>query len=158
MANFNATKGSASANSYVTTSEADDFFEYAYGSEDWFDISDDDKEKLLVSATRMIDQLKPKYSKAEDSQSLIFPCESNDEDLGDGYDQAKQACIIQALYLYRNNDAIQEAKVGALSGVKSESLGKVSKSVTGFNSVFSIDPAAQQLIAPYVDRSLKVTR
>jgi hypothetical protein len=158
MANFDATKSSSTANSYATTSEADDFFEFQYGAEEWSDISDDDKERLLATATAMIDRLKPKYEKLDDSQSLNFPMENTDDSDEDGFDEAKKACIIQALYLYKNNDAIAEAKQAALQGLKSESLGKVSRATSGLNPFYTFDPAALQNLKGFVDLSLKVSR
>lgn len=157
MANYDAIKSGTSANSYATIEEADDFYELQYGSDEWFDVSDDDKEKLLVTATTMIDGLKPRYDKLDDTQALNFPMSTGDSD-DDGYAEAKQATITQALYIYKNFDAIQEARQSALTGTKSESLGKVSRQMTGYNSTYSFDAMALQRLAPYTIQQLSVSR
>ena len=118
----------------------------------------------------MIDDLRPIYKKLDDDQSLLFPCDNSyclePDSLGsyvsiddsDGHDEAKKACIIQALHLYRNHDAINEAKQSALMGTKSESLGKVSRTMSGLNPLYSFDASALRALKEFVDLRLKTRR
>jgi hypothetical protein len=163
MAVFDATKGGINATSYATVDEADEYFEFEYGAE-WANIDDDDKEKLLVKATRMIDQFKCLYDKSSLTQALKFPCEtagyydSDGNALSDGFAQAKQACIHQAHHLYRLNDTILEARDGMMQGAKSESIGPVSKSMTGHNPFIKYAPGFLGLLADFVDMDVRTYR
>ena len=147
MADFKATKSSPTANSYATIDEADDFFELEYGADEWINLTDDTKEKLLTTATRMIDQLSPVYSKADDTQALNFPADNTD----DGFTQAKQACIMQAFYLFQNADEIQEAQANRIQGLITESIGPVSRQISGFNSFGKYAPGVLGLLKNHID-------
>lgn len=48
--------GSSTANSYATVAEADAYFESAYGRTLWLSIDEEDKGRLLISASRYLDQ------------------------------------------------------------------------------------------------------
>jgi len=172
MANFNATKGSPTANSYATVDEADEYLENEYGADEWAPLNTSDsrvseamhpissglpdevKEKLLVTATRMIERLKPKYKKFDKSQSLNFPMSVSP----DGFDIAKEATIIQAMHLYRNHEQIQEALSGTLHGLKKESLGKTSKEVTAYNPMGKYAPGVLRMLSNYVEIAVRCTR
>ena len=154
MADFNATKGGTNANSYATVDEADDFFELDYSADEWATLSDTIKEKLLATATRQIDRLKVAFDKADSTQALKFPVDNTD----DGFEAVKQACILQAFYLYRNSGEIHEAQRNAIAGVKAESLGQVSREMTGFNHFGILDAAALDKIRPFIDLTLKAQR
>lgn len=58
--------------SYATIEDADKYFNAKFGST-WADISEIDKSKLLVSATREIDNLEFKGCKLDVNQDLAFP-------------------------------------------------------------------------------------
>jgi len=154
MANFDATKSGPSANSYATTIEADDYLEFEYGSDEWSSLDDDAKERLLVSATRLIERLTAKYEKFDENQALNFPMDTNP----DGYDLAKEACIIQAMHLYKNHEQIQEGIAGNIVGLKSESLGKTSKQITAFNPLAKYASSVVKLLSDYTITTLQCTR
>lgn len=155
MANFDATKGGPAANSYATTDEADDFFELDYTAGEWTNLDDDTKEKLLVTAARQIDRLKVKHDKLSAAQALKFPVDAGQED---GFAQAKEACIRQALYIFINQDNVDEARAGMIQGVKGESIGPVGKTMTGFNPFAQWAPGVLTLLADFVDLKMRSQR
>ncbi len=116
-----ATKGAANANSYATVEAADAYFDATFGADEWAQIPEDDKARLLLTATRMIDQwsLDSSVIKMDDSQALNFPVAVKDHpEHGDGFNEAAQACTIQAFHIYQNNDTIREAINAKIQGVK----------------------------------------
>ena len=56
-ATINATIKSETANSYVTLTEANSYFETVPDSSTWTNKTDDQKKRALISATRWIDTL-----------------------------------------------------------------------------------------------------
>jgi hypothetical protein len=52
---FDPTPGAATANSYVSSSEADDYFDERLGSSAWKNATDTDKESALMLATALLD-------------------------------------------------------------------------------------------------------
>jgi hypothetical protein len=154
---LDASKGGAAANAYATIDEANAYLEAEYGAEEWADISPDDKAKLLVSATRMLDALPVRYGSIDPAQALSFPLLTNDPNI-DGFTEAKTAAIIQAFYIYQNNDGIKEAVQMGIQGVKSETIGPTSKGVTGYNPYRKFDSRVLALIAPFIDLGVKTAR
>lgn len=156
MPTIDATKGGESANAYATVEEADEFWDGFYSSE-WEEIDSDDKARLLITATRMIDGLSLLYSSAATSQALNFPLATNDES-DDGFEQARKACITQAYYLFKNLDVVQEGVTMGIQGVKSETIGPTSKQITGFNPFRKFDPEVYRYLAPYIDMDFMASR
>ena len=69
-----ATPGAANANSYITVAEADAYFETHLYGEEWIAMDDEDKEKALYMAARLLDQYDWKGLKANNStQALRWP-------------------------------------------------------------------------------------
>jgi hypothetical protein len=156
---IDATKGGAAANSYATIEEADAYLEAQYGAEEWADLTPDNKAKLLVTATRMIDGLSTLYGSLDPAQALNFPLDNTSGDgAGDGFSEAKTASIIQAFYLYQNHDGILEARQMAIQGVRSEGIGPTSKIITGFNPLRRFDSLVYKLLAFHIDLSFKLSR
>jgi hypothetical protein len=153
-----ATKGDAAANAYADANDADDFLDNIYGVEEWSQLVDDDKERLLITATKMIDRLTVTYDKADAAQALKFPITDPSDGTNDGWDAVQEATILQATYLLANNDAIQEAQNIGIQGVRSESLSSVSKSTTGFNPMRRWHPDVLKLLAGYIDLEFKLYR
>lgn len=60
-------------NSFVTIEEAQAYFDERYDSQTWLGLSDEDKEKLLISATRKINMFDFCGEKEDKSQDLEFP-------------------------------------------------------------------------------------
>ena len=72
-ATITATLSSATANSYVTLTEANTYFETVPDSSTWTDKTDDQKNRSLIAATRWIDTLSYYGSRCDNGQALKFP-------------------------------------------------------------------------------------
>ena len=72
-ATINATVKGENANSYVTLTEANTYFETVPDSSTWTNKTDDQKNRALISATRWIDTLVFYGDRCDDGQSLKFP-------------------------------------------------------------------------------------
>jgi hypothetical protein len=69
-----ATAGSASANTYLTLAEADAYHDTRLSVTDWTDATDDTKNKSLLMATRLIDDMFAWVNSQTDSvQALRWP-------------------------------------------------------------------------------------
>ena len=72
-ATINATIKDANANSYVTLTEANTYFETVPDSSTWTNKTDDQKNRSLISATRWIDSFVYYGDRCDDGQALKFP-------------------------------------------------------------------------------------
>ena len=72
-ATINATIKDANANSYVTLTEANDYFDTSPDSSTWTNKTDDQKKRALISATRWIDSFVYYGDRCDDGQALKFP-------------------------------------------------------------------------------------
>ena len=72
-ATINATVKDANANSYVTLTEANTYFERVPDSSTWTNKTDDQKNRALISATRWIDSFVYYGDRCDDGQALKFP-------------------------------------------------------------------------------------
>ena len=72
-ATIDATIKGANANSYVTLSESNDYFDTSPDSSTWTNKTDDQKKRSLISATRWIDTLVYLGDRCDDGQALKFP-------------------------------------------------------------------------------------
>jgi hypothetical protein len=154
MPDIIATKGGATSNCYASLDEAETYFDEMYGGDEWLGLSEDDQARLLLSATKQIDRFTMQYEKASATQALKFPVSHTT----DGFAAAKEACILQAFFLLKNNDAIQEGLNVVIQGVKSESLSSVSRAVTGYNPFRRLHPEALRLLGEYLDMEFKIYR
>ena len=94
---IDSTKAGTQSNSYSSINDADDYFESTYGKTYWKDLTDQEKEALLITATRAIERLRVKYPSISETQRLKFPVntfnrtDQESRPLGDGYDKVKEA-------------------------------------------------------------------
>ena len=72
-ATINATVKDANANSYVTLTESNTYFETVPDSSTWTNKTDDQKNRALISATRWIDSFVYYGDRCDDGQALKFP-------------------------------------------------------------------------------------
>lgn len=70
---LDATIGGSASNSYVTLAAANSFFEGRYSDGGWSALSDANKERALVAATRLIDRLLFVADRATAIQRLEWP-------------------------------------------------------------------------------------
>ena len=72
-ATINATVKGENANSYVTLTEANSYFETVPDSTTWDDKTVDQKNRALIAATRWIDSFVYYGNRCDDGQALKFP-------------------------------------------------------------------------------------
>ena len=72
-ATINATIKGENANSYVTLTEANSYFETVPDSTTWDDKTVDQKNRALIAATRWIDSFVYYGNRCDDGQALKFP-------------------------------------------------------------------------------------
>jgi len=141
-----ATAGSATANSYITLSEADDYVEAMISSTDvsqWTTGTDDTRNRALAAATQRLDRERFLGARADDSQALQwprtgvrkpdtyvntyatgFPFRISEDYFDDDEipDQIKHAQIELAVYLKNNTDGISLSGLNDYKRVKIGSL------------------------------------
>ena len=154
---IDATLSGASANSYVTLTAANAYFETVPDSTSWGDKSDDTKNRALISATRWIDALSFYGNRCTTTQALKWPREDYKVD---GVDLActlipepiKIATYELARALANDTDAItgttgiyDEVELGELK-VK---YNKTSQTTGVINNVFDVYPWLQSYLGPY---------
>lgn len=164
---IDATPGGAEANSYVTLTQADEYFQDDYDfSSDWSGLPDQDKSRLLITATRMLDGLNYKGRRYDyfTPQALKFPRVIGAEILS--LDQAgelaaprsvRRAVCEQARQVYQGGSA-GGAEDLAFMGVESFRLDKIALSITGGQRTRGLCPAASRLLAPFVVHSVELRR
>lgn len=96
---------------YATISEADAYFNGAFGSA-WEHIDDDDKIRLLISATRNIDRQEYRGSKVEPTQALEFPRIINNKETDDTI--VTKACCEEAYAIFNKG----QSAVSDIDGIK----------------------------------------
>lgn len=144
---IDATAGGASANSYITLSEANTFVEAMISSTDvskWTTGTDDTRNRALAAAAQRLDRERFLGAKATDTQSMQwprtgvrkpdtyvntyatgFPFRISEDYFTDTEipDQIKRAQIELAVYLKNNVDGIS---LGGLEDFKSVQVGSIS--------------------------------
>lgn len=145
-------------NCYVTIEEANEFLDQMYMTDDWTHLEDDEKARLLITATRQINRLPCKYKQATDEQKLLYPVNVRGKVKGE--DEAKEATIQQAWFLFRNHENVLSAQDQAIQNIRSENLGAIqtAKSVAGYNPFKSYDPEVYKLLSEFVTYSFRTPR
>lgn len=133
MPTIDATVGGADANSYVTLSEATDYFDERLNTADWDGAEQDDQERALIMATRRLDQ--ESYEGVRDDvdhedQALEWPRSGATHPDGHAYDHdvipplIKRATYELALAMLGDDllddtglEGFEEVSVGPLSVV-----------------------------------------
>lgn len=72
-ASINATAGAADANSYITLAEAQDFADTDIDSAEWDSATEDQRIRVLITATRTLDLVGFVGSRATTTQALAWP-------------------------------------------------------------------------------------
>lgn len=120
-------------NCFTTIVEADAILDNFHSGGSWLPLSGDEKARLLITATTM---LKMAYT----------------SEVIDGAEAAVKgaAASFQALFTHQNADLIDNVMAASIGGVKSETLGSMSRSRNkgGFDMLDAISPYAKHLIAP----------
>lgn len=149
-----ATAGSASANSYATIQEGDDYHSTHLYADDWTDTDDDTKCKALQMATRLLDQwFEWNGETASNTQALLWP---RDLVTGpNGYLEANDAiptgirdgtCELARQLIAENRTADSDT---GTQGVKKVKAGSVELELTGTATSKPIPDAVMGFVAPY---------
>src|ERR1044072_3560587 len=116
-----ATIGGSTSNSYVTLTEANDYFADRLNTTEWDTATSDTKEKALITATRRIDEEQFVGYKVSNTQSLKWPRYNVLDEDGLFYfpvdsipERVKQAVFVTALELLRA-DFLAENYMGNFS-------------------------------------------
>jgi hypothetical protein len=157
---IDATLGGASANSYVTLTDADAYFDTTPDSASWDNKTTDQKNRALISATRWIDALSFYGNRCSETQALKWPRKDYKVD---GIELActlipvgiEVATYELARALANDTDAItgntgttgiyDEVELGELK-VK---YNKTSQTSGVINNVFDVYPWLQTYLGPY---------
>ena len=117
-------------NSLISKEDASLYFQERYDSQKWFELTDEEQEQLLITASKRINRFDFVGEKADESQPMEFP---RDYDIPQ---DIKDAVCEEAISLAQNSENIHEENIKA--GIQSISLG--TGSVTYANSgVFEED-------------------
>ena len=114
-------------NSLISKEDASLYFQERYGSQKWFELTEEDQEKLLISASRKINRFDFVGEKAELGQTMQFP-----RNYGMPQD-IKDAVCEEAVSMAQNSDNVHTEN--KKSGIKSISMG--SGSITYNDKTFS---------------------
>ena len=160
-ATINATIKSETANSYVTLSEANSYFETVPDSSTWTNKTDDQKNRALISATREIDNLVFYGDRCDEDQALKFPRTNYQVDRVELSCSTIPLNIKYAQYelaraLANDTDAItgNTGTAGVPSEVKIGDLevkyNKSSQSTGTVNNIFDVYPWLQSYLGAYM--------
>ncbi len=114
-------------NSFVTLEEAENYFEERYDSAVWFKQKEEDKEKLLISASKKINTFDFVGEPLEDNQPMAFPRDyALPQDIKDAVCEEAISLISKADSIHAKN---QEDNITSISlGAGSVSYGAGSNS------------------------------
>jgi len=137
-----ATPGASTANTYATVAEADTFLEYSTDWASWDALSDDDKGRYLVNATKDIEAQPLAGEKADTgttsglpNQALHFPRAIDNDGTAYIPIAVKLATIEQALFLFQRGSTSATARQRLQEdGVTAASFGDVSETYGGKGS------------------------
>ena len=145
-------------NSYITTSDANTYFEDRLNSTQWDDADDTDKSKALIQATKIIDTKNYFGTKTSDAQLLKFPR------IGLIYDGVELDTIIVPVNV---KDAVCELAIwllqddftapNDLSQFNSVKLGAL-EIETSSNQAKGLPPLVLDLLKPFMDTSRRLVR
>lgn len=113
--------------SYATVSEANEYFAASFNTL-WANIGENDKPKLLITSTRLIDTMEYQGHKVSEEQPLKFPrwvcCQENVS----SDDLLIRACCEVAIGIYKASLMSTEVVVPNADKIKSMSVGDTSVS------------------------------
>lgn len=151
-------------NCYIDIDDADEYFSLKYGADAWDALSDEDKDKLLISATRKIDRLPLRGKKRSYSQALGFP-----RYFDNYYDEEYMASLLYAetvpeevekatceeAWAMLNTEASKRRELQR-QGVKSYSLGRLSETFQGSRSLSLVSEEAKELLRPWIAGAVRI--
>lgn len=153
MPSLDATWKGESANSYVTLEEVDTYLDNIYATEDWFQTVEDDRMRLIITATEYIDQLPYILNSFSEEQALKFPLLEDEAEIGEA--DIKKATILQTYYLFKNMETIEDTVNENINNIKTQNLGSVqiTKSRVGINPMANYSGKSLKQLSQYLDLS-----
>jgi len=154
MARLVTTAGSASANSYCSISEAEDYFIDRLHKSDWSGASGSEKQAGLIWATRLLDEICDWHGiKVTDAQALRWP--RNYVTDPDGYllesDEIpvflKRATAEFAMYLIAEDRTLETNR--GLMGFKSIKVDVISLTIDKAKAKKLMPPSVWTMVRPY---------
>lgn len=109
---FDADPTSATMNSYVSESDADDFFAGKFGAGDWSELDSANKQALLTTATRLFETFEFGGLKASRAQPLKWPRQGLYSNEGNAWTSVAvpvpmlQATCEQAYWTWRESERV----------------------------------------------------
>lgn len=154
MPTIDATKGGANANCYIAIAEADAILDEVYGAEDWATFTDDEKSRLLITASKMIDRLPiSDTTKNDETQSMLFPLEGDK-----GWETARDVTPYQAMWLYDYGMRIRDAQANQIDGTTKMEYDELRQTMNGFNFSASYAREVVSSLGGYIDMSVRLYR
>lgn len=138
-------------NSFISAEDAQVYFEERFDSNKWFELSDEEKEKLLISASKKINTFEFVGNQADDSQPMAFP---RDYELPADIKEA--VCEEAFAMASQKGDIHSENKKAGISSI-SLGVGSVSyrESAGTGNSAILVSNDALNLISKWVKKGYK---
>ena len=130
--------------SYVSLTEANEYFSTRLHADAWAEASDADKEKALAMATKAIDRQPLKGRKTDSAQPLAFPRYPDTEIP----EVVKEACCEEALAILERGNS-QRRKLQQ-EGVQSFSLGNMSEAYAPGAGRGLLSQEAKELLQPWL--------
>jgi hypothetical protein len=120
-----ADAGDPAANSYLTLEEADELMDSVLEWKAWADFEDDDRARILISGSRLIDQYKPWGPKSDPEQRMAFPTDKDPDGSGGFkvFDEVKNALIEYCRHMSRG-DLLELKRLQAEGVTNSSTLGQ----------------------------------
>lgn len=151
-----AEKDSLVANSYATLEEADLYIDDMMDDGGWSALDDDEKTRALFVASKMIDKLRVSYPRITEGRTLKFPVQFDGDD---GFDAAKEACIIQSVYLVKYANQIDYAMRGSITGMIGEAYSETNVNrKPSFNAFKKYAPEIYSILSKFINMSVGVFR
>jgi len=151
-------------NCYINIDDADEYFALKYGADAWDALTDENKDKLLISATRKIDRLPLRGTKRIYTQDLAFPRYLSayiDYDLMASllYTDTIPTEVAQATceeaFAMLNTESTKRKELQR-QGVKAFSLGKLSETFQGSRSLSLVSEEAKELLRPWIAGTVQI--
>ena len=157
---IDASPTSVTANCYAKIDEADAYMDDLFEDGGWSTLDEDSKTRLLITATKQIDKFNVTYEKIDASRNLKFPIKNTDYPAIDGMKEAKEACILQAVYLFTYSNQLDFAQKAAITGITGESYSSetnVSR-IPSYNPYRRYAPGILTMLSNFIDISVSLSR
>lgn len=139
-------------NSFVTLEEAQNYFDERYDSDEWFQLEDTEKEKLLITASKKINTYDFVGSQLEKEQPMAFPRDyAMPQDIKDAVCEEAIALVQKKDDVHKQN---QDENITSISlGAGSVSYGTLSESE---EAKLLVSPTALYLVKKWIKKGYNI--